>query len=211
MLGKKAILDVLQSGDLKISDYSNHDISINSIDMRIGDKVGMYIPKIACNSPSSRSMSKVVASVVKHSSEYLDSRVKPSAYSVYQMDSSGWLLVPNCIYLMYTYSSVTLSEKLVAKITGKSSGGRLGISVHETAGLIDSGFSGQITLEVSCQQPVYIYPYQYLTQLELYYVNGADAAYIYNGRYKGINAEGPVPSRAWEQFIEDKARHNLEK
>lgn len=63
--------------------------------------------------------------------------------------SDNVLLKPGCFILATTEQRVTLSKNIVARVEGRSSFGRLGIIVHATAGFIDPGFEGQITLEMS--------------------------------------------------------------
>lgn len=57
-------------------------------------------------------------------------------------------LVPNKLYLLTTRETVTLSEWISGRVEGRSSWGRRGLLIHFTAGFIDAGFSGEITLEV---------------------------------------------------------------
>lgn len=57
-------------------------------------------------------------------------------------------LVPGRFALSHTLETVTIPDHLVAQVNGKSSWARLGLQVHATAGYIDPGFSGQITLEL---------------------------------------------------------------
>lgn len=59
-----------------------------------------------------------------------------------------WYLEPNQFLLGHTHESVTIPAHLVGQLNGKSSLGRLGLAIHITAGFIDPGFSGQITLEL---------------------------------------------------------------
>lgn len=66
-----------------------------------------------------------------------------------EISESGWLLRPGDFLLGCTLERVTLPPDLAARVEGKSSLGRLGLTVHVTAGFIDPGFSGQITLEIA--------------------------------------------------------------
>lgn len=66
-----------------------------------------------------------------------------------EIDETGWLLKPGDFLLGSTVERVTLPDDLAARVEGKSSLGRLGLTVHVTAGFIDPGFSGQITLEIA--------------------------------------------------------------
>lgn len=98
--------------------------------------------------------------------------------------------------LMSTLETVTLDSSLAAQVDGKSSIGRLFQSVHITAGWIDAGFSGQITLEVinHLSVPVIYYPFAPIAQLVVFSLD-SDVANPYSakGHYQG--QRGPVSSR----------------
>jgi dCTP deaminase len=66
-----------------------------------------------------------------------------------EIGEDGWLLEPGDFLLACTVERVTLPWNLAARVEGKSSLGRLGLAIHVTAGFIDPGFSGQITLEIA--------------------------------------------------------------
>lgn len=93
----------------------------------------------------------------------------------------GLVLQPNKLYLGST-NEYTETYNLVPKIDGRSSIGRLGISVHITAGFGDIGFKGKWTLEISVVQPVIIYPNMEICQIS-YYIPYGDIT-NYNGRYQ---------------------------
>jgi len=69
-------------------------------------------------------------------------------------DGDAFILHPGEFVLGSTSEQVTLPDDLVARIEGKSSLGRLGLLIHSTAGFIDAGFSGHITLELSNVGPL---------------------------------------------------------
>src|SRR5690348_16503278 len=66
-----------------------------------------------------------------------------------RIESNQILLPPQGFLLGVTREKITLSQSVVARVEGKSSLGRIGLSVHTTAGFIDPGFSGYITMELS--------------------------------------------------------------
>lgn len=72
----------------------------------------------------------------------------PPSFDVWDASESWWLY-PGHFYLGHTSEEVHLPDYLVGELHGKSSWGRLGLQVHSTAGHIDPGFYGQITLEIS--------------------------------------------------------------
>jgi deoxycytidine triphosphate deaminase len=78
----------------------------------------------------------------------------------YREDEIDWkevaeraVLYPEDFVLATTKERIELPEMLAARVVGRSSLGRLGISVHQTAGYVDPGFEGQITLELTNHSP----------------------------------------------------------
>jgi dCTP deaminase len=101
-------------------------------------------------------------------------------------------------------------DDIVARIEGKSSLGRLGLLIHSTAGFIDAGFSGHITLELSnvANLPITLYPGMKIGQVSfLQMTTPADVPYgsaKVGSKYQG--QRGPTPSRYWENFEPDADR-----
>ncbi len=115
-----------------------------------------------------------------------------------------FILHPGEFVLGATFERVTLAADLVARLEGKSSLGRLGLQVHSTAGFIDPGFDGQVTLELSnvANLPITVYPGMRIGQLSfLETVEPAETPYGSGGlgsKYQG--QEGPTPSAYWRNF-----------
>jgi dCTP deaminase len=87
--------------------------------------------------------------------------------SVHIPDEESFIIHPNEFALATTYETVKVPNNLVARVEGRSSMGRLGITMHVTAGYIDPGFEGRITLEISNigKMPVALYPGQRVCQI----------------------------------------------
>ena len=119
----------------------------------------------------------------------------------------AFILHPGEFVLGSTSERVTLPDDLVARIEGKSSLGRLGLLIHSTAGFIDAGFSGHITLELSnvANLPITLYPGMKIGQVSfLTMTTPADVPYgssKVGSKYQG--QRGPTPSRYWENFRAD--------
>ena len=100
----------------------------------------------------------------------------------------GIVLQPGILYLGRT-EEYTTTKGLVPMLEGRSSVGRLGISVHTTAGFGDVGFSGFWTLEISCIHPVRIYPLVEICQIYFLEITSPFREYGSQGKYqdnKGI-------------------------
>src|SRR5436309_1068876 len=119
-----------------------------------------------------------------------------------------FVLHPGEFVLGSTLEVVTLPDDLAGRLEGKSSLGRLGLLTHSTAGFIDPGFTGHITLELSnvANLPITLWPGMKIGQLCLFRLTSpAEHPYgsaIYGSRYQG--QRGPTPSRAWKNFTRAK-------
>ena len=115
-----------------------------------------------------------------------------------------FILHPGEFVLASTYEIITLPDDIAGRLEGKSSLGRLGLLTHSTAGFIDPGFSGHITLELSnvANLPVKLFPGMKIGQLCLIKLSSpAEHPYgsaLYGSRYQG--QRGPTPSRSWMNF-----------
>jgi len=121
------------------------------------------------------------------------------------VDPDGvFMLHPGEFVLGSTLERITVPDDLVARIEGKSSLGRLGLLIHSTAGFIDAGFDGHITLELSnvASLPITIYPGMKIGQISFVRMTTpADNPYGKGARgskYQG--QRGPTPSRYFENF-----------
>ena len=121
-------------------------------------------------------------------------------------DDGVFMLHPGEFVLGSTLERIAVPDDLVARIEGKSSLGRLGLLIHSTAGFIDAGFDGHITLELSnvASLPITIYPRMKIGQVSFVRMTtAADDPYGSGARgskYQG--QRGPTPSRYFENFIE---------
>jgi dCTP deaminase len=115
-----------------------------------------------------------------------------------------FILHPGEFVLGSTYETVSLSDDLAARVEGKSSLGRLGLLTHATAGFVDPGFSGHVTLELAnvATLPIKLYPGMKIGQLCFFRLSSpAEHPYgssQYGSRYQG--QRGPTPSRSYANF-----------
>lgn len=115
-----------------------------------------------------------------------------------------FILHPGEFVLGSTAERVALGDDLVARLEGKSSLGRLGLLIHSTAGFVDAGWDGHLTLELSnvATLPITIYPGMKIGQLSfIQMTTSADNPYgsaAVGSKYQG--QRGPTPSRYWENF-----------
>lgn len=158
-----------------IEPFDEHQLNPNSYNVRLGNQLLVYTEEI------------------------LDMK-KKNPYKILTIPEEGLVLQPGKLYLGQTMER-TETRNYVPMLEGRSSVGRLGISIHETAGFGDIGFCGYWTLEISCIQPVRIYPGVEIGQV-YYHVPGKpsekDTYSYWKGKYQ--NNTGVQPSMMWKDF-----------
>ena len=113
--------------------------------------------------------------------------------------ADNWMLRPLGFCLARTVEHIDVSPKLAARVEGKSTLGRFGLAIHATAGFVDPGFSGHITLELFnfTQYPIRLHAGMYICQLAIHRIEGVvQRPYGHHGlgsHYQG--QKGVVPPR----------------
>ena len=122
-----------------------------------------------------------------------------------EVDSSEpFILHPGEFVLGSTYEFVTLPDDVAARLEGKSSLGRLGLLTHSTAGFVDPGFKGHVTLELSnvATLPIKLWPGMKIGQLCFFKLTSPSehpyGSEKYASRYQG--QRGPTASRSYKNF-----------
>jgi dCTP deaminase len=152
ILSDQDIKRYLKTGKIVIEPLENpgRQIQPSSVDLRIGSEFkGFRIIRKPCIDPLDKSD--------------LESYME----SFHLAQGEPFIIHPGEFALATTYESVKLPDNLVARVEGRSSMGRLGITMHVTAGYIDPGFQGKITLEISNigKMPVALYTGQRVCQI----------------------------------------------
>ncbi|MGA2675472.1 MAG: dCTP deaminase [Methanobacterium sp.] len=152
ILSDRDIKEHLKSGKIVINPLTNPEVQIqpSSVDLRIGSEFkGFRIIRKPCIDPMDQSD--------------LDSYME----SFYIDEGEPFIIHPGEFALATTYETIKLPHDLVARVEGRSSMGRLGVTMHVTAGYIDPGFMGKITLEISNigKMPVALYTGQRVCQI----------------------------------------------
>lgn len=127
--------------------------------------------------------------------EVLDMKV-PNSYHKVKIPSTGYLLKPGKVYLGRTFE-LTETKSFVPMLEGRSSVGRLGLSIHITAGFGDVGFRGYWTLELHCIEPIRIYPFVEICQIYYHTIKG-DYVNYQSSKYQ--NNTGIQPSMMYLDF-----------
>jgi dCTP deaminase len=141
-----------------------------------------------------------------HKYQHIDPSLdQPDLTRLVEVDATEpFVLHPGEFVLGATYEVVTLPDDIAARLEGKSSLGRLGLLTHSTAGFIDPGFSGHVTLELSnvATLPITLWPGMKIGQLCFFRLSSpAEHPYgsdKYGSRYQG--QRGPTASRSFQNF-----------
>lgn len=151
ILSDKTIIKYLKEGKIIINPLEDEkQIQPSSVDMRLGDEFKVF---------------KVIRK------PYIDPKNKDDIASYMESsvvtDGEAFIIHPNEFALATTHEYIKVPDDLVARVEGRSSMGRLGVTMHVTAGFIDPGFEGKITLEISNigSMPVALYPGQRVCQI----------------------------------------------
>ena len=136
---------------------------------------------------------------------YIDVKEEqPDLTELVEINDEPFILHPGEFVLASTYEVVTLPDDVAGRLEGKSSLGRLGLLTHSTAGFIDPGFSGHVTLELSnvATLPIKLWPGMKIGQLCLFRLSSpAEHPYgssQYGSRYQG--QRGPTQSKSYLNF-----------
>jgi dCTP deaminase len=141
-----------------------------------------------------------------HKYPYIDPREQQDELTrfVEVASDEAFILHPGEFVLGSTYEYVKLPNDIAARLEGKSSLGRLGLLTHSTAGFVDPGFEGHVTLELSnvATLPIKLWPGMKIGQLCFFQLSsesenpyGSDK---YGSRYQG--QRGPTASRSYLKF-----------
>lgn len=185
ILSDTSIKKAIESGRVAIDPYDESMVQPSSIDLRCDSHFRVFenhrYPLIDPKAPQHDLTSLVEAK-----------------------DTEPFILHPGEFVLGATLEVVGLADDIVARLEGKSSLGRLGLLIHSTAGFIDPGFSGQVTLELSnvANLPIAIYPGMPIGQVSFYELSTpAEQPYGSAGLgSKYMNQTGPTASRSHENF-----------
>jgi dCTP deaminase len=191
----------IETGRIEVTPYDEKRVSQNSLDVTLGKGVCVYS---GCTHLGEDPEPKNSLEVSQRLAPWdcflsqLDVK-KDNPVRRFEMDDSGWRLQPGILYLMHVVE-VLYAPRLVMTLDGRSSYGRLGLTVHVTAGHAETGFHGQYTLEVTVIHPVVVYPGTPIAQVLFHTVEGEIEDYSKRGTYTGAMAMGAQPSRSWRHF-----------
>ncbi|MFI6899616.1 dCTP deaminase [Nonomuraea sp. NPDC050394] len=185
LLSDRDIFAEIDSGRLSLEPFDEDMIQPSSIDVRLDRFFRVF---------------------ENHKYPHIDPAVEqPDLTRLVEPDGDEpFILHPGEFVLASTYEVITLPDNLASRLEGKSSLGRLGLLTHSTAGFIDPGFSGHVTLELSnvATLPIKLWPGMKIGQLCVFRLSSPAehpyGAQKYGSRYQG--QRGPTPSRSFKNF-----------
>src|SRR4051794_32325494 len=188
VLSDRTIREEIAAGRIGIDPYDDALVQPCSIDVRVGDSFRVF------------RNSRYPYIDVKQPMEDLTELVRVA-------DGEAFILHPGEFVLGVVLERVRLPDDLVATLDGKSSLGRLGLVVHQTAGVVDAGFDGHITLELAnmANLPITVYPGMKIGQLSFMTLT-TPAQTPYGSGSLGSKYQGqrePTPSRYYLNFRSD--------
>ncbi|PIQ77036.1 dCTP deaminase [Candidatus Peregrinibacteria bacterium CG11_big_fil_rev_8_21_14_0_20_46_8] len=185
ILSDKDINARIAKGDIAVESEDtghNHNVNASSMDLRLGRFFKIY-------NHSKQAML-----------DPLDPKTFKNATTLIEVKNpcEPFIVQPGEFVLGVTMEKIKIADDLVARVEGRSSLGRLGIIIHSTAGFVDAGFEGTITLEITNinRLPVALYPGMRVCQLAFEQMSSAaDVPYAKKGSSKYQGQMMPVESR----------------
>jgi dCTP deaminase len=146
VLSDGSILRLVEEGRITIRPWDPGHVQPASVDLRLGDSFRVFH---------------------NHRAAAIDLRDPPTNLTEEVKTGDVFVIHPGEFVLGVTREYVELPDDIVARIEGKSSLGRLGLIVHATAGFVDPGFKGTLTLEITnlTRVPIKLYPGLLIAQL----------------------------------------------
>ena len=185
ILSDRTIREEVKAGRIIIEPFDDAAVQPSSVDLRLDRYFRVF-----------RNHTRALIDV-KENLEDLTEMVEAD-------DERPFVLHPGEFVLGSTAERVAIPADLVGRIEGKSSLGRLGLLIHTTAGFVDAGWDGMLTLEFSnvASLPITLYPGMKIGQISFIRMTShADNPYgsgALGSKYQG--QVGPRPSRYWENF-----------
>jgi dCTP deaminase len=184
VLSDRTIARLLDEGQIEIEPYDPSLLQPSSVDVRVD-----RLFRVFRNNRAS----------------YIDVKKEQDLTELVEIDGDDpFILHPGEFVLGSTLERVRLPDDLVARLEGKSSLGRLGLLIHSTAGFVDPGFDGHVTLELSnvANLPITLYYGMKIGQISFMQLSEPAANPYGSGalgsKYQG--QRGPTPSRYWQNF-----------
>ncbi|MCL4392759.1 dCTP deaminase [Patescibacteria group bacterium] len=184
VLSDKDIQENIEKGEIVIKPFNKESLQPSSYDLHLSSKFIIFD---------------------NYTKEYIDVKSNDEFGKLIDITDKGYFIIhPGEFVLGATIEYVKIPSFLVARIEGKSSLGRLGLIIHATAGYVDPGFEGTLTLEITnlSRLPIKIYPDMKIAQLAFQKMLSIPSKLYgeYNNKYQG--QIDPTSSKLWKDFVQ---------
>lgn len=191
ILSDRSLREQIESDRIVIDPFDESLVQPSSIDVRISNLFRVF-----------RNHTRAVIDVKADTRDLTELVEIPADEN--GVGDDAFMLHPGEFVLGSTLERIGVPDDLVGRVEGKSSLGRLGLLIHSTAGFIDAGFDGHITLELAnvASLPITLYPGMKIGQVSFMQMTSpADHPYgqgAAGSKYQG--QRGPTPSQYFENF-----------
>jgi len=201
LLNDRKIKEYVKSGKIIVEPFEEENVGPSSLDIRLGFKFRVF---------------KNVDREAIDPKNYEDTvlfRTETEKYTIHHGIFSDLYILKNSEYpiivhpgefiLASIYEYIKLPSNIAAQIQGRSSLARLGLIIHTSAGWIDPGYAGYITLEIVNvnKVPIKLYPLMKVAQISFFEIEEAETPYDKRKSSKYINEEGATESRIRMDFV----------
>lgn len=180
VLSDKHIKERINNGTLTIKNYNEDNISVASVDLRLGEEFRVFKHTEVTHIDPNDSIQEDIMEYVK------------------KENGKPFIIHPGELILGSTMEYIKMPPDLVARLDGRSSMARLGIIIHSTAGSVDPGFEGQLTLEIAniSKVPVCLYPGTRICRITFDELSSkSERPYNERKNSKYVGQKGPQMSR----------------
>jgi len=200
ILVDKKIREYIKGGKIKVEPFDGNMIGPASLDIRLGNKFRVF-----------KTLEKEVIDVRDYyddvytrveTKDYIIHIGKYSDLYILKNDNVPIIIHPGEFILASVYEYIELPDNIVGQIHGRSSIGRLGLIVHTSAGYVDPGYRGYLTLEIINvnKVPIKIYPKTKVAQIVFIETESAEVPYDKRKGSKYLNEEGATESLISKDF-----------
>jgi len=203
LLSDKKIKEYVRKGKIVIKPYREEQVGPSSYDVRLGYRFRVFVPKNV-EIIDIKSYKEELVGKIENEREILE--VYKYSQVVNLKSNSYFIIHPGELILASVYEYIKLPPNIAAQIQGRSSIARLGLLIHTSAGWVDPGYEGHLTLEIVNLNkiPVKIYPLMRIAQLQFFELE-EDVEIPYNKRKssKYVKEKGATESRIYLDFKDE--------
>ncbi|AAR39163.1 NEQ316 [Nanoarchaeum equitans Kin4-M] len=197
LLNDREIKELIDKKEIIIEPFSYEQIQPASIDLRLGNRFRIFRKgEIEVIDP--KDFKDELIKIEQDENKIIEKY----KYTDVIITENPFIIYPGDFVLASIYEYIKLPRYIAAQLHGKSSIARLGLIIHTSAGWIDPGYEGHLTLEIfnTNNVPIKLYPKMKIAQLQLFRINPVERDYKEKGG-KYYKEKGATSSEIWKDFI----------